>query len=199
MKFVIIDLLKHRSKLLFCQGDIENGVSLISNSHSLGLRHKTLNIHHNLIGKKKEPNLSSLDMFDEVLDNQIDNQELENCLKFQNILAYPHWLKELPPEWTVVQITEVRRGKEMIKDLGGPPSLKSLPNLLIVRFPCGSDKKVLVTDELECPPRGIEGGGLLNELDAILEGNRRVNEDFRGNRDMYFKVKQEHHNQLKVM
>ena len=86
----------------------------------------------------------------------------------------------------------------MIKELGGPPSVKSLPNLLIVRFPCGPNEKVLVTDELKCPPR-IEGGGLLNELSVILEGNRTANKDFRGNRDMYFKVKQEQHNQLKVI
>jgi hypothetical protein len=35
-------------------------------------------------------------------------------------------------------------------------------------------------------------------LHSILEGNRTVNKDFRGNRDMYWKLKQEHHDQLKV-
>ena len=185
------DLLKHRSKQFFRNGEDESGVFHLCSAHSVGLRHKTLNVHHNLISKKKETATEKLQIFGK------DELEMDDCLQFGKITA-PDWLKQLPSEWTVVQITELMKGKEMMKELGGPPCSRSLPSLVLTRLPCGPQPRALITSDLEAPTQGIESGGLLSELNSILEGNRRAYKDFRGNREMYFKVKQEHHNQLKV-
>lgn len=79
----------------------------------------------------------------------------------------------------------------------GPPSMvQSLPKLAMVRFP-GSRSDAMLTSTLE-NPAGEVRGSLLAELSSILEGNRLVSKEFRGNREQYWKMKQEHHDQLKV-
>ena len=77
--------------------------------------------------------------------------------------------------------------------------MKSLPDFTLVHFPCGKLKGSLIVHELDKPVGEIVGGGLLSELDSILEGNTRVVKDFRINLQEYWKVKEEHHNRLKVM
>lgn len=79
---------------------------------------------------------------------------------------------------------------------GVPPLVQSLPKLMLLRFP-GSSSEVVLTAAIE-NPAGEVRGSLLAELSSILEGNRLLNKEFRGNRDLYWKTKQEHHDQLKV-
>ena len=112
---------------------------------------------------------------------------------------YPQWLDHLPAEWTIVQITEPWSGKEALNLLGEPPGLKNLPDLTFVRFRCGKQKGSTIVKELDKPVGETVSRGLLVKLNSILEGNTRVNKDYRGNFQEYWKVKQEHHNQLKVM
>ena len=79
----------------------------------------------------------------------------------------------------------------------GPPSMvQTLPKLAMVRFR-GSRAGATITNTLD-NPAGEVRGSLLAELNSILEGNRLVNKEFRGNRAEYWKMKQEHHDQLKV-
>jgi len=79
---------------------------------------------------------------------------------------------------------------------GPPPSVQSLPKLLLARF-SGRHPGNVLTNILE-NPIGEVRCSLLAELNSILEGNRLVNKEFRGNRDQYWRLKQEHHDQLKV-
>lgn len=79
---------------------------------------------------------------------------------------------------------------------GPPPSICGLPNLLITRMAGHSPACVKV---LPRPATNLACGNLLTELNSILEGNRSVNREFRGNREQYWKLKQEHHDQLKVI
>ena len=162
------------------------------NTHSVGLRHKALNIQREIIMKKqKNKNNSSEDLF------ECSSDRYEKCLEFGKP-TYPMWLDFLQPEWTVIQITESWRGKQGSKLLGGPPGYTNLPTLTLIRFPCGKRQGSILVKELDKPSGEVVGGGLLNELNSILDGNRRVNKDYRGNVGQYWKVKQEHHNQLKV-
>ena len=193
--FIETDLLKYKAIKLLREGNPESGVAHLSNSHSVGLQHKSINIHHNLVSKRKEPVSESPE------ENQEENSEehgSDNCMQC-NIISHPSWLQTLPVEWTVVQISELRIGKEIFKELGGPPHPNiDLPDLVIARFRCGPSRSGFLTNELGRPTKGIECGGLLSELNSILEGNKVINKDFCGPRETYFKVRQEHHNQLKV-
>lgn len=197
--FYVIELLKLRSQDSLKTGLVESGVADLVNSHSVGLRHQNLRIHRDLSSKKqklKDPNNGSQnDSFTDLF--AAANDEVNDNLEFGKP-SYPDWLKGLPPEWTVVQITESWRGKEASNLLGGVPGLKSLPYLTFIRFPCGGRQGSTIVKELEKPAGEIAGGGLLSELNSILEGNSTVNKDYRGNLEQYWKVKQEHHNQLKV-
>ena len=56
----------------------------------------------------------------------------------------------------------------------------------------------MIFDELDKPVREIVGGGLLSVLNVIFEGNTTVCKDYRDNFQEYWKVEQEHHDQLKV-
>jgi len=195
----LIELLKLRSKENFKTGHTESGVADLVNSHSVGLRHQNLRIHRDLAAKKQKmkdsTNNSLNDSFTDLF--ALTSDEVNDNLEFKKP-SYPGWLKGLPPEWTIIQITESWRGRGASNLLGGAPGLKSLPYLTFVRFPCGGRRGSTIVKELEKPAGEIAGGGLLSELNSILEGNSTVNKDYRGNLEQYWKVKQEHHNQLKV-
>ena len=186
-------MLKLRSLQHGKAGDVHSQVADLVNSHGVGLRHQNLRIHADIVNrKKKSKNESFQDLFEESTDQVKENLEFVKP-------SFPQWLDHLPHEWTIVQITESWSGKEALNFLGGRPCLKSLPDLTFVRFPCGKRKGSLIVHELDKPVGEIAGGGLLTELDSILEGNTRVGKDFRGNLQEYWKVKEEHHNRLKVM
>ena len=126
-------------------------------------------------------------------------QQLDQCFQFSKV-AFPTWINTLPPEWTVVHISELWQSHENLGMLGfGPPPLiHNLPKLVIARFHGGQNGTFLIKS-LDPPPSTMSGVSLLAELKSILEGNRSVNKDFRGNRDQYWKLKQEQHDQLKVI
>ena len=161
-------------------------------SHSVGLPHAALSSQRERALQRKP--------FSQVADSTsklIVNKEFETCMDFGKI-QFPSWLGSLPSEWTVVQVTEIWHGCESIKMLGygSPPMIKNLPNLIMVRF-SGNKVDSLLTHTLE-RPAGEVRGSLLAEMSSILDGNRLINKEFRGNRDQYWKLKQEHHEQLKV-
>ena len=113
--------------------------------------------------------------------------------------SYPTWLSRLPPEWIVVQISEIWDSRESLNmvGIGPPPQIHSLPKLVITRVN-GGQSGAFLSRILDRPSGSISGGSLLAEFKSILEGNRSINKDFRGSRDQYWKLKQEHHDQLKV-
>ena len=167
----LIELLKLRSKENFKTGHTESGVADLVNSHSVGLRHQNLRIHRDLAAKKQKmkdsTNNSLNDSFTDLF--ALTSDEVNDNLEFKKP-SYPGWLKGLPPEWTIIQITESWRGRGASNLLGGAPGLKSLPYLTFVRFPCGGRRGSTIVKELEKPAGEIAGGGLLSELNSILEG-----------------------------
>lgn len=147
---------------------------------------------------KKKPVKSNL-LSQEMVEDAKTIQQLDQCFQFSKV-SFPTWINNLPPEWTVVQISEMWEGHENLGMLGfGPPPLiHNLPKLVIARFH-GGHQGTFLTKSLDPPPGSMSGVSLLAELKSILEGNRSVNKDFRGSRDQYWKLKQEQHDQLKVM
>ena len=170
------------------------GFAHLVDAHCVALRHAAINAIRDKQAKRKlgKTNILSSEEDEEFNSNQTF------CFHFSKT-SFPTWLSELPHEWTVVHISEIWHGYESLRMLGfgPPPFVYSLPKLAIVRFHSGSPD-TFITKILEKPSGGISGGSLLAELKSILEGNRSVNKDFRGNRDQYWKLKQEHHDQLKV-
>ena len=189
LKFV--ELNKIKAEELLQKGDVKGAVTHLVESHSVGLRHAALNSQRDKAQKKMSAGVSENSMKPEL------KKDLDKSMDFGKP-SFPSWLGSLPHEWTVLQVTEVWEGSESIKMLGfGPaPLIQNLPKLLMVRF-SGSNIETLLTHTLR-RPAGEVRGSLLAEMNSILEGNRLVNKEFRGNRDQYWKLKQEHHEQLKV-
>lgn len=147
---------------------------------------------------KRKCSTKSITQGQDVAENLKTANQLDHSFNFIKI-SYPAWLSRLPSEWTVVQISEIWGSHEALKMVGfGPPSLiHSLPKLIITRV-SGGQTETFLSKILEHPSGSISGGSLLAEFKSILEGNRSINKDFRGSRDQYWKLKQEHHDQLKV-
>ena len=185
--------MKLKTKDLFLRGDVESGVAHLINSHAVGLRHKFLDVLQEANRKKK----AKRDSFDDIFE-QDKPTETNEYLKFNNI-TFPCWLSNLPKEWTVIHITEFHEAMEVLKLFGPPARKKTLPNLAVIRFPCGRDHKSFLLKEVSQPWGACEGSSLLGELEEILEGNRTVGTNYKGNRTEYWKIKQAHHDQLKVI
>ena len=135
----------------------------------------------------------------EVVEDFKVTHQLDQSFKFTKV-NFPKFLHSLPPEWTIVHISEMWQGPESLKmkGFGPPPLVYNLPKLMIARLHGGLSGSFM-TRFIDPPAGGLSEGSLLAELHSILEGNRSVNKDFRGNRDQYWKLKQEHHDQLKVL
>lgn len=181
-------LLKHKAEKLLHENESCKGFAHLVDAHCVAIRHAAVNTHRDRAKKKitkwpSEPNAIC---------------QLEKCFQFTKA-DFPIWLYSLPPEWTVVHISEMWQGHESFKmqGFGPPPLVYSLPKLIIGRFHGGKNGSFL-TKFIDQPAGGLSGGSLISELNTILEGNRIVNRDFRGNRVQYWKLKQEHHDQLKV-
>ena len=67
---------------------------------------------------------------------------------------------------------------------------------MFVSFSSGKPRGSTIVFELDKPVGEIVSRGLLSELDSILEGNTSISKDYHCNFQEYWKVKQEHHNQL---
>jgi len=85
------------------------GVTLLADSHGVGLRHAAVNAHRDKLKKKKAAvgrDSKSGDLSDSVSDpnsSSLMAKELDTCMAFGKS-SYPDWLEKLPPEWTVIQI-----------------------------------------------------------------------------------------------
>lgn len=191
----ITELQKQQAEILLDGNEFCKGFAHLADAHCIALRHAAVNVYRDKWVKKK---LTKHNPLSSEIDESARHIQPDNCFKFSKA-TFPTWLHTLPPEWTVVHISEIWQGRENLKMLGfGPPPLiYNLPKLIITRFHGGKNGSIL-SKQLERPSGSISDGSLLAELKSILEGNRSVNKDFRGNRDQYWKLKQEHHEQLKV-
>lgn len=78
-------------------------------SHSVGLRHAAVNAHRDKLLKRKRA-LNQMKNGTQP-PNEIhempqppNSKEMEMCMEFGKP-SFPHWLENLPEEWTVVHIT----------------------------------------------------------------------------------------------
>jgi hypothetical protein len=191
-----IELQKQKAEKLLKDNEFHNGFAHLVDSHCVSLRHAAVNAHRDKLAKKKISKSNTV-----ALEGNEDSKaihQLDQSFQFTKA-NFPKFLYSLPPEWTIIHISEIWQGYESLKmqGFGPPPIAYSLPKLIIARFH-GGHTGSLLTKFIDQPAGGLSGESLLAELHSILEGNRTVNKDFRGNRDMYWKLKQEHHDQLKV-
>lgn len=189
MNVFIKELQKKETERLLKNGDCDTAAEHLIEAHSIGLRHTAILINKEKQKKKISKSSKTL--------NHSEVNEFHKHLEFQKPLS-PKLLK-IPNDWTVVQITEVWTSSETMSMLGfgPPPAVYKLPNLLVTRIsrtsPCTVTVKLLPR-----PPEDIGHGSLLAELRSVIEGNKTVSKDFRGNRDQYWRMRQVHNDQLKV-
>ncbi|XP_046446158.1 separase-like [Daphnia pulex] len=191
------ELQKQKAEKLLKDNEFHNGFAHLVDSHCVSLRHAAVNAHRDKLAKKKISKSNTVAQ--EGNEDSKAIHQLDQSFQFSKA-NFPKFLYSLPPEWTIVHISEIWQGYESLKmqGFGPPPIAYSLPKLIIARFH-GGHTGSLLTRFIDEPAGGLLGESLLAELHSILEGNRTVNKDFRGNRDMYWKLKQEHHDQLKVL
>lgn len=198
MIYITIELLKLKAERLLKESEFHTGFAHLVDAHCTALRHSAVNTHRDKIAKKKLISKSNT-VAQEVVEDFKFTHQLDQSFQFTKV-NFPKFLHSLPPEWTIVHISEMWQGPESLKmqGFGPPPLVYNLPKLMIARLHGGLSGSFM-TRFIDPPAGGLSEGSLLAELHSILEGNRSVNKDFRGNRDQYWKLKQEHHDQLKVL
>lgn len=189
-------LLKKKAENLFHENENHKGFAHLVDAHCVAIRHAAVNAHRDRAKKKLSKSKTTTQGG---IEDSKTTCQLDQCFQFTKA-DFPTWLYSLPPEWTVVHISEMWQGHESLKmqGFGPPPLVYSLPKLIIARFHGGKNGS-FITKFIDQPAGGLSNGSLLAELNTILENNRIVNRDFRGNRAQYWKLKQEHHDQLKVL
>lgn len=106
-------------------------------------------------------------------------------------------LKQLPSDWTVVQITANNGGIENFLGLSEETKVAASPSLFIAHCRCGLSPTVTVQHVEASKNEGVRT--IIQEIESIKESNRNINKECKDQQKMYIDKREEVNDRLKCL
>lgn len=106
-------------------------------------------------------------------------------------------LKQLPSDWTVVQITANYGGIENFLGLSEETKIAASPSLFIAHCRCGPSPTVAVQHVEASKNEGVRT--IIQEIESIKESNRNINKECKDQQKIYIDKREEVNDRLKCL
>ncbi|CAL4079627.1 unnamed protein product [Meganyctiphanes norvegica] len=155
---------------------------------NLSLTHSTL-VHHRVTQRQQK---SKNDDSPQIL--ALKKESLSATSKEETL----NLLKQLPSDWTVVQITAANNGGiEHFLGLGEETKVVTSPSLFIAHCRCGPSPTVTV--QYVDPPKNEGVRSIIQEIESIKESNRNINQEWKDQQEKYVNKREEVNDRLKCL
>ncbi|XP_065569022.1 separin-like [Artemia franciscana] len=184
-------ILKHRALKKWQNNEKASAVNLLLNSHDSSIRDRVLhyfrnNVYSSYKSSKDKPKNSD--------NGFLDYQE--DCLK-KEIPDIQEILKDIPKEWTIVQITSLPTKAQCFSAFGVQKETPQTPDFIIARYSKLSKEPLFahITPFKSSPSR--DGTiGLMAMLNELIQDHNHANRSFRDDKALYWQKRHEHHKQM---